>query len=106
MKQHEKVFKAVSTRKKAYGFAFPKASTHTAIVLGDLAKFCRANTPCIGADNDETNRLLGRNEVWHRIVQHLKLSDVDLFSLYAKLTTEQRQALFDPQHTVTYNEDE
>lgn len=104
-KAHEKAFKALSSRKKAYGFAFPKGAAHTEVVLADLAKFCRAQVPCIGADNDETNRLLGRNEVWARIIQHLKLSEVDLFSLYAKLTADQRQALFDPSHQVPYEDE-
>jgi hypothetical protein len=52
-------------------------------VLADLAVFCRAAETCgVPGDHDKTFTLIGRNEVWQRIQNHLGLTPTDLLSLY------------------------
>lgn len=60
-------------------------------VLADLAVFCRAAETCgVPGDHDRTFILIGRNEVWQRIQQHLGLTPVQLQRLYdAKATAAQ-----------------
>ncbi|MGE3283781.1 MAG: hypothetical protein AB7H90_03275 [Alphaproteobacteria bacterium] len=70
----------VRDRKRAYQVAFRSPSG--AIVLNDLAKFCRATSPTWGSTPEETARYVGRNEVWHRIMQHLNLTEDELFATY------------------------
>lgn len=69
-------------RKRAYQLVFRSPSG--AIVLRDMAKFCRATSPPWGASPEETARYVGRNEVWHRIIEHLNLSPEELFQLYTE----------------------
>ena len=53
-------------------------------VLEDLARFCRANqTVFVPGDPDLTKVLIGRQEVWLRIQQHLGLTPEQLMKLYA-----------------------
>lgn len=67
-------------RSKSYYLVF--RSPQGAEVLKDLAKFCRAIEPCWGATPEDTARLVGRNEVWCRIMQHLKLTPEELYDVY------------------------
>lgn len=71
---------ALGQRKQAYQLAF--RSPHGQTVLRDLAKFCRATTPPWGSNPQETARLVGRNEVWQRIMQHLNLTEAELYNTY------------------------
>jgi hypothetical protein len=49
----------------------------------DLAKFCRADESCaVPGDHDRTMMLLGRQEVWLRIRQHLEKSVEELAVLF------------------------
>ena len=50
-------------------------------VLRDLAKFCRAQTSTFHADPRAHAMLEGRREVWLRIMDHLHLTDTQLFDL-------------------------
>jgi hypothetical protein len=75
----QRTFQFVRDRRRAYQYAFRSPSG--AIVLQDLAKFCRATSPPWGSTAEETARYVGRNEVWHRILQHLNLSEEELFAL-------------------------
>lgn len=57
-------------------------------VLADLRAFCRAtSTPAVVSqqtgtiDPIATGIAIGRLEVWHRIAQHLHVSDEDLYKL-------------------------
>lgn len=72
-------------RSKAYKLVFQGDHKVAGdIVLRDLARFCRAHESCvIPGDHDRTLLLEGRREVWLRIQQHLKLSDQELYNLYA-----------------------
>ncbi len=52
-----------------------------AVVLNDLAKFCRAYDSVYHDNQRLTDIAIGRNEVWLRIQNHLKLSPDELFAL-------------------------
>ena len=73
-------YDALVRRQRAYWFIF-KTPTGSE-VLRDLAKFCRAFEPCWGSSPEETARYIGRNEVWHRIMQHMNLTPEELYDLY------------------------
>lgn len=52
-------------------------------VLKDLAKFCRANVSTFH-ENDRAHCLAeGRREVWLRIVEHLNLTEEQLWLIYS-----------------------
>lgn len=58
------------------------------IVLQDLRKFCRATTtPAVVSpvtqqiDPIATGIAIGRLEVYHRIAQHIHMSDADLYNV-------------------------
>lgn len=55
---------------------------HGALVLEDLAKFCRAHETTFHADPRIHAVLEGRREVWLRIQQHLNLSDDQLWGIF------------------------
>ena len=67
-------------RKSAYTLTFGDESGQA--VLQDLAKFCRANESCFHADPRLHALMEGRREVWLRIVQHLNLTEQELFRLF------------------------
>ncbi|ARS27619.1 Bbp19 family protein [Sphingomonas sp. KC8] len=48
-------------------------SPHAAVVLADIARFCRADETCFDADPRTHALLEGRREVWLRIQAALKL---------------------------------
>ena len=52
-------------------------------VLKDLMTFCRVGEVAIGPDDRTTNILQGRQEVAVRILQHMKLSQEELWNLYS-----------------------
>lgn len=51
-------------------------------VLGDLARFCRAEKTTFHEDPRIHAALEGRREVWLRIQHHLKLDSAELEKLY------------------------
>lgn len=52
-------------------------------VLNDLMKFCRVGEVPLGPDDRTSWILQGRNEVAIRILQRLKLSQDELYALWA-----------------------
>ncbi len=65
---------------RAYHVCF--GSPDAAIVLEDLAAFCRAAETCaVPGDHDRTFLLLGRNEVWQRIARLSKLTEDQIYRL-------------------------
>lgn len=70
-------------RKNAYKFTFSLTNPAAVQVLEDLTKFCRgAESAAVPGDHDRTMMLLGRQEVFLRIQQHLNLTPEQLFELY------------------------
>ena len=53
------------------------------LVLQDLAKFCRAHESTFHPDARVSALMQGRQEVWLRINQHLKLNSDELWVLYS-----------------------
>jgi len=74
----------LTDRKRAYQLVFGESPASLA-VLDDLTVFCRGKEPClIPGDHDRTYALLGRNEVFHRIRDHLELSPEQLLAKYSR----------------------
>jgi len=69
-------------RKQAYTQTF--ASPVAKVVLSDLAYFCRAAESTFDPDPRVHALLEGRREVWLRIVQHLNLTNEQLFGILAE----------------------
>ena len=82
-----KTYDGIRNRKRAYQLAF--GSPAGKAVLEDLAKFCRANQSCFDADARVEAALLGRQEVWLRVMHHLNMSSEDIFKLYHQVSITQ-----------------
>ena len=67
-------------RKMAYQLAFGSPAGKK--ILEDLAKFCRANQSCFDTDPRVEAAMLGRQEVWLRIMHHLHMPSEEIFKLY------------------------
>lgn len=73
----------IGLRKKGYRAMFGPSGILTREELIDLAQFCRAfESTAVPGDRDLTWALIGRREVWLRIVQHLNLEPEELMALY------------------------
>ncbi len=72
-------------RKRAYQFAFGQPQHNEA--LKDLAKFCRIGVAPYHAERRKTDILIGRQEVFYRIIDHLKLEPDQLYEIYNKPST-------------------
>jgi hypothetical protein len=67
-------------RKRNYQMCFGSPAGQA--VLIDFADFCRAAETCgVPGDRDKTFTLIGRNEVWLRIQNHMNLTSEMLFKL-------------------------
>ncbi len=71
----------LANRRTAYVRAFQSPGGEE--VLGDLARFCRASESTFHSDPRVHAVLEGRREVWLRIMEHLQLSEDELWRLYA-----------------------
>ncbi len=78
-----KMMDIMRPRKRAYELTFNKRDPHVQAVLMDLAVFCRANESVWHEDQRKTDVLIGRNEVWQRIQNHLNLTPAQLARLYS-----------------------
>lgn len=66
----------------AYNRVFDRQSVHTAPVLKDLARFCRAHQTTFHPDPRFHAVLEGRREVWLKIEQYLQLSTEEIYELH------------------------
>lgn len=73
----------LANRALSYQRVFLKKGVDTDRVLCDLAKFCRASESTYHVDARLSDILIGRREVFLRISHFLKLTEDQLFSLYA-----------------------
>ena len=71
-------------RQLAYQRTFNVANRDNAVVMTDLAKFCRAHGSAFHTDDRLAAVMEGRREVWLRIQHHLQLADDQLWKLYHK----------------------
>ena len=76
----ERTFSYIRTRKVNYKLCFGSPAGQQ--VMRDLGPFCRADAVPWGSDPYHTARLIGRQEVWLRIRQHLSLTDAQLLSIF------------------------
>lgn len=83
----DKLRRSLQKRRGAYRALFAPGPAAD-IVLADLKKFCRANTtPAVVSpvtqqmDPMATGIAIGRQEVWHRIANHVHISDEDLYKI-------------------------
>lgn len=80
----DKLLEVLTDRKRAYQAVFGNEGAARA-VLEDLTTFCRGKETClVPGDHDRTYALLGRNEVYHRIRDHLDLSPEELMAKYTR----------------------
>ena len=77
-----KVVEFLRWRSRAYKVVF--GDPRAAIVLADLARFCRASDTCFHANPRVHAALEGRREVWLRIQNHLRLTPEQLVEIYDK----------------------
>lgn len=77
----EKAKEFLFRRKTAYVRVFKSQAGDE--VLKDLARFCRAGDSTFHTDPRVSAVLQGRHEVFLRILQHLKLSQDDLWEIYS-----------------------
>jgi hypothetical protein len=78
--RYQRVVDFLRLRKRAYQFTF--GQPHHNEALKDLAKFCRIGTAPWHPDQRKTDILIGRQEVFFRIINHLKLEPDDLYKIY------------------------
>lgn len=69
-------------RKRAYGLTFQKGMQNEAIK--DMAKFAHIGKAAYNKDQRLNDILIGRQEMFFRVVDHLKLSPEELYDLYHK----------------------
>lgn len=63
------------------------------VVLADLAEFCRATGSTFHPDSRLASNLDGRREVWLRIMNHLNVSQEQLYELLAGQAQDQSMRL-------------
>lgn len=69
----------LTRRAQAYRAAFEGPGGK--LVLADLARFCRATQSTFHPDQRMSDVLVGRQEVWLRLQEHLQLTDDELWEL-------------------------
>ena len=71
----------LSQRQQAYRAVFE--GPHGDMVKRDLARYCRAFKSTFNPNPHIASKLDGRREVYLRILEHLELSDEELWALYS-----------------------
>jgi hypothetical protein len=79
---YQKTLDFLRLRKRAYQLTFQDPKNNEA--LKDLAKFCHIGKAPYHPDQRLTDILIGRQEVFYRIIDHLKLQPDELLELYSK----------------------
>lgn len=69
-------------QKQVYQLTFTNAKTNP--VLQDLARFAQIGEAPYHPDQRKNDILIGRQEVYYRILQHLTLTPEELFELHSK----------------------
>ena len=74
----------LKNRRQAYIATFLGTGADGEAVLKDLARFCRANRSTFNPDPYLAARLDGRRECWLRIMEHVNLTEEQLYKLYGR----------------------
>lgn len=77
----QRILDFLRLRKRAYQFTFGENPLHNE-ALKDLAKFCRIGEAPYHPDEVKRNIIIGRQEVFWRITNHLKLQPDELHDLF------------------------
>lgn len=78
--RYQRILDFLRLRKRAYQFTFGEVKNNEA--LKDLAKFARVGAAPWHPDEAKRNVLIGRQEMFFRIVAHLRLQPDELHDLY------------------------
>lgn len=87
IQEKSKLYDYYHERSIAYGRLFDEKGAFTDLVLGDLAKFCRANETTFHPDSRVHALMEGRREVWLRIKEFLTLNADQLLEKHTKPIT-------------------
>ena len=87
-------------RPKARAYRDWAATPEGRVMLLDLASFCCALAPAID------DRMIGRRDVWLRIMHFTVINEGELAALYANLSPEQRHQLWSTPGSPTFIEEE
>jgi hypothetical protein len=77
-----KIKNLIRSRAYAYRMVFSPENKYTSDVLKDLAKFCRAHESTFHSDARKHAALEGRREVFLRVMEHLNLTEEQIFELH------------------------
>ena len=80
----EKTKSFLFARQQAYQQVFNPESVFAKRVLGDLAKFCRAEESSFHQDPRIHAVLEGRREVWLRIANHMNMTPDEIWKQYGR----------------------
>lgn len=72
-------------RRKSYKKVFDQDDADARRVLSDLRKFCRGTGSKYMGDRDKTHVMIGRNEVWERIISYLNVTEEDIAKLVEQI---------------------
>jgi hypothetical protein len=82
--KEKKAKQLLQERKMAYLRVFDKDNVFLQAVLDDLETFCRGDRSCAQDNANLTYLLLGRQEVWFRIKNHLERSIEQLYEIHGE----------------------
>lgn len=82
---YQKTMDFLRLRKRAYQFTFGNPKDNEA--LKDLAKFARVGRTPFHESQRKTDVLIGRQEMFFRIIEHLKLQPDELYDIYNQPST-------------------
>lgn len=85
----------ISRRGSAYRAIF--SGPNADLVLVDLASFCRAHQSTFHEDPRLSAMLDGRREVYLRIINHIKLTEAELFTLSTGKPPSSEVPMIDPE---------
>jgi hypothetical protein len=78
--RYQRALDYLRLRKRAYQFTFGQSKDNEA--LKDLAKFCHIGKAPYHPDQRKNDVLIGRQEVFFRLIDHLKLEPDELYKIY------------------------
>lgn len=74
----------IQYRRQGYQRTFDVENQSAKIVLADLARFCRAGKSTFDPNPQVSALLQGRQEVFQRIADHMNMTVVELYDLFAR----------------------
>lgn len=78
--EHQRALDFLRQRKRAYQLSFQNPAHNEA--LKDLARFARIGKAPYHPDQRKNDILIGRQEMYYRIIEHLNLQPDELYAIY------------------------